>query len=80
MKNAFGRPTTLRRPEQPSIGAVPGAGPGEGASIRAAQLRNRSIEDPEARIEADRAAVAQANKATGPSERPGGRGTGPGGG
>jgi hypothetical protein len=62
MKNAFGRPTTLPRPEGPSIGAVPGAGPGKGASIRDAQLRNRAIEDPEARIEKDRAAVERANE------------------
>jgi hypothetical protein len=60
--NAFGKPVGLPPIERPSIGARPGAGPGTGASIRAAQLRNRSIEDPEARIEADRAAVARANK------------------
>jgi hypothetical protein len=64
MKNAFGRTPTLPRPERPSIGT--GAGPGAGASIRDAQLRNRSIEDPEARIERDRAAVERANEASRP--------------
>jgi hypothetical protein len=64
MKNAFGRDPRVPAPERPSIGT--GASAGESASIRDAQLRNRSIEDPEARIAADRAAVERANEASRP--------------
>ena len=61
MTNAFGRPTTLPRPERQSIGAVPGAGPGTGAAVRDRVLADRHL-DPETRQERYNAMVERLNK------------------